>query len=107
MPIADIDQCYAMFDRAKEGRFAYPAINVTNLETLGAALEGFAEAESDGMIQVSTGGGAHATGNLMDMALGAEILAEAAHKLANRYDILIILHTDHCIPRTWSPSLIP
>ena len=59
------------------------------------------------MIQVSTGGGAHATGNLMDMALGAEILAEAAHKLANRYDILIILHTDHCHPKNLEPFLDP
>jgi fructose-bisphosphate aldolase class II len=96
-----------MFDRAKEGRFAYPAINVSSLESLNAALEGYAEAESDGMIQISVGGGAHASGSLKNQALGAEILAEAAHQLADEYSVLIILHTDHCHPKNLEPFLDP
>lgn len=56
MPIA-IPEVYAeMLDRAKAGAFAYPAINVTSSQALNAALRGFAEAESDGIVQVSTGG---------------------------------------------------
>ena len=108
MPIATFDQYCAMLDNAKRGRFAYPAINVTGLETLNAALEGFAEARSDGIVQVSSGGGAHATGPAVDdMALGAQVLAEAAHRLAERHDVLIALHTDHCHPKNLEPFVDP
>lgn len=107
MPIANIEQCCAMFDRAKEGRFAYPAINVSNLESLSGALEGFAEAESDGMVQISVGGGRHSSGGLKNQALGAEILAEAAHRLAEEYNVLIVLHTDHCHPKNLESFLDP
>jgi fructose-bisphosphate aldolase class II len=96
-----------MLDTSRQAGHAYPAINITGLETLNAALEGFAEAESDGMVQVSTGGGAHATGNLKDMPLGAQIIAEAAHHLAKRYNVLIVLHTDHCHPKNLEPFLDP
>ena len=51
-----------MIDRAKEGRFAYPAINVSSSQTLNAALQGFAEAGSDGIIHVSTGGSEYFSG---------------------------------------------
>jgi len=96
MPIASFDQYCAMLDNAKRGRFAYPGINIAGLEGLNAVLEGFAEAGSDGIVQVSSGGGAHASGPAVgDMALGAQVLAEAAHHLAERYDVLIALHTDH------------
>ena len=99
MPIATPKQYAAMLDAAQAGDYAYPAINVTSLPTLNGALRAFAEAKSDGIIQVSTGGGQFASGTaLKDMALGAIVLAEAAHRLAERYDVLIGLHTDHCQP---------
>lgn len=107
MPIATHDQYCEMLDKAKEGKFAYPAINVTSLETLNACLAGFAAAKSDGIIQVSTGGGKHASGQLGDMPLGAIALAEAAHLLADKYDVLIALHTDHCHPDKVEPFLDP
>ena len=107
MPIATHEQYCQMLDNAKAGKFAYPAINITSLETLTGCLEAFAEAESDGIIQVSTGGGAHATGSLKDMPLGAEVLAEAAHVLAEKYDICVALHTDHCHPKNLVPFLDP
>jgi len=108
MPIATHAQYCAMLDRAKRGAFAYPAINVTSLETLNAALEGFTDARSDGIVQVSTGGGAHATGPAVaDMALGAEVIAEAAWRLAERHDVLIALHTDHCHPAHRAQFLDP
>ncbi len=108
MPIASPDQYKQMLDRAKDGHFAYPAFNVTGLDTLNAALQGFVEARSDGIIQVSSGGGAHASGpSVKDMALGAQVLAEAAHRLAERHGVLIALHTDHCHPKNVEPFLEP
>lgn len=107
MPIATHEQYCQMLDAAKAGQFAYPAINITSLETLNATLSGFAAANSDGIIQVSTGGGKHASGQLGDMPLGAIVLAEAAHKLAAEHNVLIALHTDHCHPEKLESFLDP
>ena len=97
MPIASPETYNAMLDKAKEGGFAYPAINVTSTETLNAALRGFAEAESDGIVQVSTGGAEFLSGTkVKDMVTGAVGLAEFAHVVAARYPVNIALHTDHC-----------
>ncbi|MFD5824558.1 class II fructose-bisphosphate aldolase [Lentzea sp. NPDC060358] len=97
MPIATPEVYAEMLDRAKANEFAYPAINVTSSETLNAALRGFAEAESDGIIQVSTGGAEFASGTkVKDMVTGAVALAEYAHVVAAKYPVNIALHTDHC-----------
>jgi fructose-bisphosphate aldolase class II len=97
MPIATPDQYNAMLDAAKAGKYAYPAINITSSETLNAALRGFAEAGSDGIIQVSTGGGSFASGTYVNsMSLGAQAIAEMAHLMAEEYPVLIAMHTDHC-----------
>jgi fructose-bisphosphate aldolase class II len=99
MPIATPAQYAAMLDAAQKGDYAYPAVNITSLATLNASLKAFADAKSDGIIQMSTGGGQFASGlGVKDMVLGCIVLAEAAHRLAERYDILIGLHTDHCQP---------
>jgi len=99
MPIATPQQYAAMLDAAQDGSYAYPAINVTSLVTINAAVKAFADKKSDGIIQVSTGGGQFASGlGVKDAVLGAVVLAEAAHRLAERYDVLIGLHTDHCQP---------
>src|SRR5436305_11099595 len=97
MPIATPEVYAEMLDRAKANEFAYPAINVTSSETLNAALRGFAEAESDGIIQFSTGGAEFASGTrVKDMVTGAVALAEFAHVVAEKYPVQIALHTDHC-----------
>lgn len=99
MPIASPETYREMFARAREQGFAYPAINVTSSSTLLAALEGFAEAESDGIIQISYGGGEFASGQSnKDMALGAKALAEFANVVAPQYPVNVALHTDHCPP---------
>ncbi|KAA0137922.1 MULTISPECIES: class II fructose-bisphosphate aldolase [Gimesia] len=99
MPIATPAQYAAMLDAAQEGSYAYPAMNVTSLPTINGALKAFADKKSDGIIQVSTGGGQFASGlDPKDAVLGAIILAEATHRLAEKYDVLIALHTDHCQP---------
>jgi fructose-bisphosphate aldolase class II len=97
MPIATPEVYAEMLDRAKANEFAYPAINVTSSETINAALRGFAEAQSDGIIQVSTGGAEFASGTkVKDMVTGAVALAEFAHVVAEKYPVNIALHTDHC-----------
>jgi fructose-bisphosphate aldolase class II len=97
MPIATPDVYNEMLDRAKERGFAYPAINCTSSETLNAAIRGYAEAGSDGIVQISTGGAAFLSGQrLKDMVTGAVALAEFAHVVAAKHPVSIALHTDHC-----------
>ncbi|GAA0308688.1 class II fructose-bisphosphate aldolase [Kineococcus aurantiacus] len=97
MPIATPDVYAEMLDRAKAGSFAYPAINISSSITLNAAIRGFAEAESDGIVQVSTGGAEFLSGTTVkNMVTGAQALAEYAHHVAKAYDVNIALHTDHC-----------
>ncbi|HLV73478.1 fructose-bisphosphate aldolase [Actinomadura hallensis] len=97
MPIATPEVYAEMLDRAKQNGFAYPAINVTSSQTLNAALRGFAEAESDGIVQVSTGGAEYLSGSTVkDMVTGATALAEYARVVADKYPVNIALHTDHC-----------
>ena len=97
MPIATPEVYAAMLDKAKENAFAYPAINVSSSQTLNAALQGFAEAGSDGIVQVSTGGGEYASGpSIKNMVTGAVALAAYAHEVAKNYPINLALHTDHC-----------
>jgi len=97
MPVADYAAYRTMLDRARAGKFAYPAVNVTSPTTANAVLRGLAESGSDGIIQVSTGGGAFASGTAVkDMALGAISIAEHVHRVADRYPIHVALHTDHC-----------
>ncbi|MEU6140074.1 class II fructose-bisphosphate aldolase [Streptomyces sp. NPDC047081] len=97
MPIATPEVYNEMLDRAKAGKFAYPAINVTSTQTLHAALRGFAEAESDGIIQISTGGAEFLGGQYSkEMVTGSVALAEFAHIVAEKYPVTVALHTDHC-----------
>ena len=97
MPIATPEIYNEMLDRAKSGGFAYPAINCTSSETINAALKGFADAGSDGIIQFSTGGAEFGSGTgVKDMVTGAVALAEFAHVVAAKYPINVALHTDHC-----------
>ena len=108
MPVATPAQYRAMLDAAQKGGYAYPAINVTSITTINGALKAFAESKSDGIIQVSTGGGEFASGTAVkDMALGAIVLAEATHILAERYNVLVALHTDHCHPKNVEKFLKP
>lgn len=97
MPIASPEVYGEMIDRAKAGSFAYPAINITSSQTVNAAIRGFAEAGSDGIIQVSTGGAEYASGStIKDMVTGAVALAKYAEEVAKNYPVNIALHTDHC-----------
>ncbi|MDI3329942.1 MAG: class II fructose-bisphosphate aldolase [Micrococcus sp.] len=97
MPIASPDKYAEMIDSAKNGGYAYPAINVTSSQTLNAAIRGFAEAGSDGIIQASTGGAAYFSGSsVKDMVTGSLAMVAFAREVAKNYDVNIALHTDHC-----------
>jgi fructose-bisphosphate aldolase class II len=97
MPIATPEVYAAMLDAAKRGSFAYPAINISSSQTLNAALQGFTEAGSDGILQVSTGGAEYLSGaTIKNMVTGAVALAEYAREVAKNYPINVALHTDHC-----------
>ena len=97
MPIATPEVYNQMLDSAKKGGYAFPAINCTSSETINAAIKGFAEAESDGIIQFSIGGAEFASGQAVkNKVTGAKALAAFAHEVAKHYDVNIALHTDHC-----------
>src|ERR1700754_264285 len=97
MPIATPEVYAEMLDKAKRETFAFPAINVSSSQTLNAALQGFADAGSDGIVQVSTGGAEYLSGpNVKNMVAGSVALAAYAHEVAKNFPVNIALHTDHC-----------
>jgi fructose-bisphosphate aldolase class II len=97
--IPDTEQYVQMLDAAAQGGYAYPAVNVSSSETLNAALRGFAEAESDGVVQLTTGAAAYASGaGVGEGEAGARALAAFAHEVGREYGVLVALHTDHCPP---------
>jgi fructose-bisphosphate aldolase, class II len=97
VPVVNRDQYDAMLDRAKQGGFAYPAFNVSNSQTINAALQGLTEAGSDGILQVSTGGADYLSGHsVKNRVSGAVAFAAFAREVAKNYPINVALHTDHC-----------
>src|ERR1700759_4558341 len=97
MPIVTHEKYAAMLDAAQQNNYAYPAINVSSSQTLNAALQGFADAGSDGIVQVSTGGADSLSGPLVkNMVSGSSALAAYAHEVAKNFPVNIALHTDHC-----------
>jgi fructose-bisphosphate aldolase class II len=108
MPVANYEQYCQMLDAAQKGGFAYPAINVTSPSTANAAIKAFADMKSDGIIQVSMGGGKFNSGQAVnDMVIGSISLAQHVHLVAEKYNILIALHTDHCHPDNVDDFMIP
>lgn len=110
MPVATPEQYRKMLDSAKEGGYAYPAINVSSTQTLNAVLQGLTEAGSDGIIQVSHGGCDYLSGHTVkDKVTGAIAFAKFAEEVAKNYPVTVALHTDHCpkeLVDTWVRPLI-
>lgn len=108
MPIATPKQYAAMLDAAQKGDYAFAAVNCTSLSGVNAALKAFSDKKCDGIVQFSTGAGDFASGlNVKDKVLGTIVLAEATHKLAERHNVLVALHTDHCPPKNVNDFLKP
>jgi fructose-bisphosphate aldolase class II len=98
MPVPTADEYAALIDAAGAGRYAIPAVNVTSTQTLNAALRGFAEARSPGIVQMTVGGAGYASGPASDALAGARAMALAGHELIARCPVPVALHTDHCPP---------
>ena len=97
MPVATPDQYAEMLDKAKTNGFAYPAVNVSSSSTINAVLQGLSEAQSDGIIQVTTGGADFFAGqSVKNRASGALAFAAFATEVAKNYPVTVALHTDHC-----------
>ena len=108
MPVATPEQYAAMLDAAKNGAFAFPAVNVSSSATLNAALQGFAEAGSDGILQVSFGGADYFAGHTVkNRAGGAIAFAKYAEEVAKAYDVTVALHTDHCPKQHLDSFVLP
>ena len=108
MPIATPEVYREMLDRAKAGKFAYPAINVTSSQTLTAALQGFTDAGSDGILQVSVGGAEYWAGSTVkDRVAGSLAMAAYAREVAKNYPVTVALHTDHCAKGNLDSWIIP
>ena len=107
MPVPNYDQYCQILDVALTGGYALPAINVTSTTTANAALRAFKELKSDGIIQVSVGGGKFASGEVGNSAWGAISLARHVHLMAEKYDVFIALHTDHCHPEHLENFMLP
>jgi len=108
MPVANYKQYNEMLKRAREGKYAFPAINVSSCSTANATIKAFADMKSDGIIQVSTGGGKFASGQgVGDMVIGAISLAQHVHLVAEKYNVLVALHTDHCEAKNLPKFMIP
>jgi fructose-bisphosphate aldolase class II len=107
MGIPSSERYVAMLDAAASGGYAYPAVNVTSSQALNAAIRGFAEANSDGIIEVTTGAGQYLAGASGDAARGARALAAFAHEAADAYPVTMALHTDHCPPEQVDTFLRP
>ena len=98
MPVPDAATFARILDEAQKGDYALASINVTSTETANAAMAAFAESGSDGILQLSTGGGEFVSGPAKDMALGAITLAEHVHRIAESLPVYVALTTDHCVP---------
>jgi fructose-bisphosphate aldolase, class II len=107
MPVATPAQYAQLLDAAKAGGYAIPAVNVTSSTTLNAAILGFVTAGSDGIVQLSRGGGDFAAGPAKDRALGARALADYAVAVAEQVPILVVPHGDHCPPDDLDSFLRP
>lgn len=108
MPVATPDQYAEMLDTAKQGGFAYPAFNVSSSQTINAVLQGLTEANSNGIIQVTTGGADYLAGqSVKARATGAIAFAKFATEVAKNYPITVALHTDHCPKNALDDFVLP
>ena len=107
MPLPTPQEVGRILDAAATGGYALPAVNVTSSQTLNAAMQGFAEAGSDGIVQVTVGGAEYFSGAARDPLAGARAMAAIAHELAARCPVGIVVHTDHCPPERVNGFLRP
>ncbi len=103
-----------VFEIAKANKFALPAVNVVGSDSINAALEAAAKANSPIIIQFSNGGASFNAGKGLKLdgqgaaVLGAITGAKHVHDLAEAYGVIVILHTDHAAKKLlpWIDGLL-
>jgi fructose-bisphosphate aldolase class II len=102
------DELEALYDDAKQNKFAIPAVNVVGTNSVNAVLETAAKVNSPVIIQFSNGGAQFFAGKgmpndkLQANIIGAVSGAMHVHNVAEYYGVPVILHTDHA-SKKWLP----
>ncbi|MCF7985943.1 MAG: class II fructose-bisphosphate aldolase [Methylovulum sp.] len=95
------DDVQKIFAICKANRFALPAVNVINTDSINAVLEAAAKVKAPVFIQFSNGGAQFVAGKGLKLEgqqtaiLGAISGAKHVHNVAEAYGVPVILHTDH------------
>lgn len=95
------DDVQKIFAIAKAEKFALPAVNCIDTNTVNAVLETAARVKSPVIIQFSNGGAGFFAGKGLKLeGQGTQILggiagAKYVHAVAETYGVPVILHTDH------------
>lgn len=108
------DDVQKVFELAKAGNFALPAVNVVNSDTINASLEAAAKAKAPIIIQFSNGGAGFMVGKGLKLegqgaaVLGAVVGARYVHQVAAAYGVPVMLHTDHAAKKLlpWIDALL-
>src|SRR5690606_31090182 len=91
--VATGDQVQALFDFAKRGKFAYPAVNVVGTNSINATLEAASLVNSPVIVQLSHSGAAFFLGKGVKVEghersiLGAIAAAHYVHAVASAYGV--------------------
>jgi len=107
----DVQKVFAI---CKENKFAMPAVNVINTDSINAVLEAAAKVKSPVVIQFSNGGAQFVAGKGLKLqgqetaVLGAISGAQHVHLMAEAYGVPVILHTDHAAKKLlpWIDGLL-
>ena len=112
--VATGDELQAIFELAKAGQFALPAVNVINTSTVNSVMETAAELNSPAIIQFSNGGAQFFAGKGLDNTAQRSCIAggvsgaQHIHLMAELYGATVILHTDHAAKKLlpWIDGLL-
>ena len=112
--VATGDAVQKIFELAKAGNYALPAVNVVNTDTVNSVLEAAAKAKAPVIVQFSNGGASYFAGKGLKLEgqqaaiLGAIAGAKYVHEVAAAYGVPVILHTDHAAKKLlpWIDGLL-
>ena len=108
------DDVQKIFELAREGGFALPAVNCVGSDSINAVLEAAAKVNSPVIVQLSNGGAAFFAGKGLKLEgqqaaiLGGIAAAQQVHAVAEAYGVPVILHTDHAAKKLlpWIDGLL-
>ena len=112
--VATGDDVQKIFELAKAGHYALPAVNCVNTDTVNSVLEAAAKAKAPVVIQFSNGGASFFAGKGLKLEgqqsaiLGAVAGAKYVHQVAEAYGVPVIVHTDHAAKKLlpWIDGLL-